>query len=293
MRQETALVQDEYKEIDNGNQAKLRDVTLGAESQRALAETQAAIAIAMRRPRTEAQAQANLERTLERKSFCEKAIYIFPRGGENVVGPSINLAREIARLWGNIQCGYKIVHDEGDDRTIEGFAWDLETNSKIIEQITFKKIREKKDFKTGRLIAQGVSERDLREITAKHGALAVRNCILQLIPRDIVDDAVEKSQEIIAKNIEKEDIKKVRVKTLNAFEEMGVMRESLEEYLGHSIDKATLKEVVELRGIYKSINDGVSKKEEYFGKTKKDAATTPKENLNQIGMQDLIGDTVV
>lgn len=293
MRNETALAHNEYNELENTNQPKNRDITLGAESQRALAETQAAIAIAMRRPRTEAQAQANLERTLERKSFCEKAIYIFPRGGENVVGPSINLAREIARLWGNIQCGYKIVHDEGDDRTIEGFAWDLETNSKITEQITFKKIREKKDFKTGRLMAQGVSERDLREITAKHGALAVRNCILQLIPRDIVDDAVDKSQEIIAKNIEKEDIKKVRVKTLNAFEEIGVMKDSLEEYLGHSIDKATSKEVAELRGIYKSINDGVSKKEEYFGKAKKEAASVPKEDQSQMGLKDLIGNDAV
>jgi len=241
-----------------------RDIVLNSESQRAMAETQAAMLMAVKRPRTETQSQLNLRRTLERKSFCEKAIYVFPRAGEKITGPSINLAREIARLWGNIKFGYKIVYDVAMDRTVEGFAWDLETNSNITEQISFKKIREKKDYKTGKLVASGVSERDLREITAKHGALAVRNCILQLIPRDIVDDAVDNAVENLAKNIEKEDIKMVRVKTLHTYEEIGVFKADLETYLNHSIDTAISSEIAELRSIYKSIKDGVSQIEEYF-----------------------------
>ena len=165
--------------LETINETNNRDVTIASESQRATAETNIAFAMAIKRPRSEANALALLTKTMERKSFCEKAIYVFPRGGENITGPSVNLARELSRLWGNIQFGYKIIQDDMMTRTIEGFAWDLENNTKITEPVTFKKIREKKD-KGGILTSNIVSERDVREIT---GVLQKYTGLKKISPR--------------------------------------------------------------------------------------------------------------
>src|SRR5215510_3409806 len=76
------------------------------------AEIQAAITVALRFQRNEDAAFAKLMRACQRTSFAEDASYAFPRGKvqdketgqwkENIVsGPSVHLAREAARVWGN------------------------------------------------------------------------------------------------------------------------------------------------------------------------------------------------
>src|ERR1700747_3455088 len=68
-------------------------------------EIQSAIIIARRFPRNEDQAFEKLMRACRRLSFAEDAAYAFPRGDQKVEGPSVNLAREAARVWGNIRHG--------------------------------------------------------------------------------------------------------------------------------------------------------------------------------------------
>src|SRR5690606_1049362 len=49
-----------------------------------------------------------------------------------------------------------------------------------------------------------------------------------------------------------------------AFDGIGVTVEMLEGYLKHGLDAITADEIADLRAVYKSIQDGHSRREEYF-----------------------------
>ena len=49
-----------------------------------------------------------------------------------------------------------------------------------------------------------------------------------------------------------------------SFQDIGVTAEMIEDYLGHSLNQISDEDVENLRGVYKSIADGNSKREEYF-----------------------------
>src|SRR5688572_9448145 len=61
-------------------------------------EIQSAIVLAKKYPRDEDTAFQKLMKTCGRTSFAEDAEYSFPRGNQMVKGPSVNLAREAARV---------------------------------------------------------------------------------------------------------------------------------------------------------------------------------------------------
>jgi hypothetical protein len=91
-----------------------------AETAMAEMEIQATIISAKKFPRDELRSFEKLTKSCRRVSFAKEAEYVFPRGGINISGPSVNLAREAARVWGNIRYGLKIIADEEDSITIEG-----------------------------------------------------------------------------------------------------------------------------------------------------------------------------
>ena len=68
-------------------------------------EVQAAMVIAKKFPRDEYEATEKIKRTCQRSTLAEQAIYSYPRGGQNVSGPSIRLAEALAQNWGNIDYG--------------------------------------------------------------------------------------------------------------------------------------------------------------------------------------------
>jgi hypothetical protein len=98
-------------------------------------------------------------------------------------------------------------------------------------------------------------ERDLRELTNKHAAIAKRNCLFELLPPDMVEDAIAKARETLLANA-KDDPDAIRKKVINGFSELNVSVENLEAYLGHKIGECSPAELVDLRGHYKSIKDG-------------------------------------
>ncbi len=234
---------------------------------RETSEIQASITIAKRFPRDEIAARLKCSASCARPSFAERAAYSFPRGGSNVTGPSVDLARELARCWGNINYGLRIV--EGDDDTIhiKGFAFDIETNNRIEMEDKFAKLVQRKSKKTG--ITEWVTpdERDLRELMNRRGAILVRNALLQLLPPDLIDDALNESRETMRRAAAGE-LGKDRESTVKglakAFAMQGVTIEMLEQRLGHELKLISDEEVADLRGIYKSISDGHTKRADHF-----------------------------
>lgn len=226
-------------------------------------EIQSAIVIAKRFPRDEDGSYARIIKACKRISFAGDCTYSFPRGGTNVSGPSIYLAREFARVWGNIRHGCDIVHDDDNSRTIRAWAWDLETNVRVHADDTFQKsIFRKRVNATDevvRTVAGGAwirpDERDLRELTNRRAALAKRNCLLELLPSDMVEDAIREAGATIEKGV-KEDPDGARKAIVKGFTGIGVSPEQIAQYLGHPIAQSSPAEIAELRKTWKAISDG-------------------------------------
>lgn len=256
----------EIKEFKGDQLAKQSDQSLMLEegAARAEMEVQSQVLLARRFPRNESEVFKKLLATCKRKAFAEKAVYVYPRGATKVIGPSINLAKEMSRLWGNIQAGVKIIADSDDSRTIRGIAWDLESNAMSYEEDTFKKLiyRKGKDGAPGSWKVP--DERDLRELTNKRGAIVKRNSILALLPRDLAEEAVSVCLSTMAG---KSATKPANIQLMiESFMGIAVSRDMLITYLKCEPEAATPEQIAELRGIYQSIMDGNSRKEEYFVK---------------------------
>lgn len=221
------------------------------------AEIKAAITVALKFPRNEDRAFEKLMRACRRTTFADDASYSFPRGDSDVSGPSIYLAREAARVWGNIRHGADIVADDEESRTIQAWAWDLETNTKVTAQDSFKKLIYRK---RGGWIKP--DERDLRELTNRRAAILKRNCILEILPKDLIEDALDLAEGTLKDKAAK-DPDGERKKILLAFSQINVSADMLEQKLGHPVAQCSPAELAQLRRIYKSIIDGNSTWAEY------------------------------
>ena len=123
------------------SQMPAQTATGEAESNRAIQEVQAALVIAKKFPRNAMEAADRIVNACTRQGLAEKAIYSFPRGGQQVEGPSIELAKTLAREWGNINYGFRELSNDGAQSTVEAFAWDLETNTKEVKVFCVEHMR--------------------------------------------------------------------------------------------------------------------------------------------------------
>lgn len=230
-------------------------------------EIQSAIVTAKRFPRNEQQAFVRAMNAFTRATMAENAMYNFPRGGKMVEGPSVDCARELARIWGNIRYGLRVVSQDSDRLHIKAYAIDLETNTYVEAEDEFSKLIQRKDKYSGETRWVQPDERDLRELMNRRGAIAVRNCILQVLPSDLIEDVV-KTAKVTLQRDAGNSLEKSRDETVKAlvvaFDRIGVSVGMLEQYLSHKLDLITAEEVASLRAIHQSIKEGVAKRDEYF-----------------------------
>jgi hypothetical protein len=224
---------------------------------RAVAEVQAQYVIAKKFPRDENASYMRIMKACERPFLAEQAMYAYPRGGQLVTGPSIRLAEAMAQAWGNIDCGIREVSQSDGMSVAEAFAIDLETNTRISK--TFH-VPHSRDTKQGK--KRLTDSRDIYELVANQGSRRLRACILGVIPGDVIDAAVGQC----GKTLESSDVPmadQIR-KLVLAFDELGIKPDHLEKRLGHKLDATIPQEIVTLRGIYKSIKDGMADRTQFF-----------------------------
>ena len=252
-----------------GETAKQHELQTAGAMAKEQYEIESAIKSAKRFPRNENTCFQKLMVACSRASFAEDATYSFPRGDVDVTGPSVNLAREAARVWGNIRFGLSVVRDDEDSRLIRGWAWDVESNVKNEFEDDFKKLIQRKG--KGWIVPD---ERDLRELTNRRGAILVRNAILQMIPKDLIEDALFTCGQALEKSAG-ENPEAARKRLLVDFGSINVSVEQIERKIGHPFAQSTPKELAELRGICKSIQDGHTTWAEYTKEEKPVEKTPP------------------
>ena len=267
-----------------GMQASGNELATAGAAASAQHEIQSAIIIAKRMPRNETQCWQKLMTASSRPTFAENAEYRFPRGKKEdgtpnyVTGPSVNLAREAARIWGNIRFGLSMIRDDEESRLIRGWAWDVETNTKVEVEDDFQKLIQRKQ--KGQTVWVVPDERDLRELTNRRGAILVRNAILQVLPQDLIEDAMYRCAQTKEKDAQ-EDPDKAQKRLLVDFATLRITVEMLEKKLGHPFAQSSPKELAELRGICTSILDGNTSWAEYAKEHEEKTAPAGKDQLKE------------
>lgn len=249
--------QNPFAPVDSGNK-NLNEGTVKVEQTRSIAEVQSMVVMAKQFPRDEMTAYAKLMKACQRKEFAEKANYSYPRGGQTVSGPSIRLAEEAARCWGNIDYGIKELSQKDGESEMLAFAWDLETNARSSQTFNVKHIR---DTRSG--ARKLTDQRDIYEVNANNAGRRLRARILAILPPDLINAALEECFRTQKgdNTVPLED--KIK-KMVAAFEKIGVKQTLLEGRLDKGVEFMTDDELVEYRGIYSSIKDGNSKVSEWF-----------------------------
>lgn len=237
-------------------------------SAREIAEVQAAMAIAKRFPRDPREAMDRILNACTRPTLAEKALYSYSRGGTDITGPSIRLAEAMAQAWGNMQIGIRELSQENGTSTVEAFAWDIETNTRQSKVFQVSHIRHTKQG--SKLLTD---PRDIYENVANNGARRLRACILGIIPGDVTEAAVMQCEETatVSADVSPEGIK-VMLKT---FAETGVTKDQIEAKIQSHIEAIRPAQKVNLKKIYNSIRDGMSKPEDWFEPTKSADAPAP------------------
>ena len=237
------------------------------ESERAIAEAQGKLIIAKRFPRDQARAFDRVMESCSRPSLASSAEYAFPRGSQTVRGPSIRLAEELARCWGNLDYGIRELSRKDGVSEMEAYCWDLETNTCSSQKFTVRHIRDTKGG--GKALSD---ERDIYELTANQGGRRLRARILAILPPDLVDSAIERCRQTLAGNSAEPIADRVR-KMLTAFGQFGVGEKHLSQYLKKSLDEVIPSDLADLAGIYNSLKTGVASPSEFFGQ--RDAEPAP------------------
>lgn len=240
------------------DRAESNGVIASSQSSRQIAEVQAAMVIAKRFPRDETAACTRIANACKRLGLAEAALYSYPRGGQQVTGPSIRLAEALAQAWGNLDFGIVELEQRNGESVVMSYCVDLETNTRQTKVFSVKHERHTR---------QGVSAlrdpRDIYEMTANQGARRLRACILGVIPGDVVDMALDQCEQTLKGGSKEPLIDRVR-KMVAAFSDMGVTQAMLEDRLMHKVDAVNETELVALRKIYVSLKDGMSKREDWF-----------------------------
>lgn len=157
--------------------------TTAVEQARAIAEVQAAVTVAQAMPRDIVRAQAEMRDACGRKAVADRAFYSVPNRGN---GPTVHLARELARIWGNIDYSVRELRRDDDAGVSEvmAMAWDQQTNVRSSRsfQVPHEKMK-------GRAREKIVDLDDIYRNNQNVGAKAVRECIFSVLPRWFTEEA--------------------------------------------------------------------------------------------------------
>lgn len=228
------------------------------ESSRAVAEAQGKLVIAKQFPRNEQLAYAKAMEACKRKSLAEKAMYSYPRSGSTISGPSIRLAEELARCWGNIDFGIKELSQKDGESEMQAYCWDMETNTMSSQTFVVAHVR---DTRKGQV--KLTEQRDIYENNANMAGRRLRARILAVLPPDLVEAAVNECKKTLAGNNDTPLIDRINNMVV-AFKKFGVKIDTIEKRLNRKIDTMTAEDISEYIGIYNSLKDGNSSVSDWF-----------------------------
>lgn len=223
------------------------------EQSRAAAEVYASVLSAKNSPRDQQMARRLMRDACGMKALAEQAFFRFNRGGSQVSGPTVHLARELARCWGNIQYGVQELRrdDEAGQSEMQAFAWEMETNARASSIFI---VPHKRDKKGGPEALNDM--RDIYENNANNGARRVREAIFSVLPMWYVEEAKELCVETL-KGDGSVPLQQRISKAIEKFTvDLRVTEQQLVEKLGRPASAWTELDLANLTVIIRSIQNG-------------------------------------
>lgn len=260
-------IQKQENPFGNQTPARQENALVETESQRAIQEVQASMVIAKKFPRDQVAAMDKILNACTRSTLAATALYSYPRGGTEVTGPSIRLAEAMAQVWGNMQFGIRELSAANGSSTVEAFAWDVESNTRQVKVFQVPHAR----YSRAHGLQKLTDPRDIYEVIANQGARRLRACILGVIPGDVTEAAVNQCEVTQRQNIE------VTPETIKAMakafkEDFKVTEEMIQNRIGKRMEAINPPQMINLRKIFQSMRDGMSKPSDWFDTGEVDAA---------------------
>lgn len=227
---------------------------------RELANIQGKIFMAKRYPRNYEEVLKKIGRDCSRVALASQAVYEYSRAGTKITGPSIRLAETLALSFGNIESVTEVLSQTEEASLVRTYSWDYESNRQASR--TFL-VRHERDTKKGRV--KLTDNRDIMELINNIAARNRRACILELIPGDYVEYALNTCEETLRNKV------KITPDTLasllNAFSAYGVTRTMIEARLQRRLEAISTGQYLEMQRIWASLKDGMGKPEDFFDTT--------------------------
>lgn len=233
------------------------------EQSRAIAEVQAQVIVAQQMPRNVDVAVAEVMRSCAQRSLAEKAFWRYPRGGQQLTGESIVLAKELARCWGNIQYGLAELRrdDDAGESEMMAFAWDVQTNARPSTTFIVPHVL---DTTNGRKRLADV--RDIYENNANMGSRRMREMILNVLPPWLIEDAKAACYATLAADDRDGATLAERAATAVArYETIGVRADQLVRKVGAPQARWSAGDLAQLAVIWRSIERGEATADAEFG----------------------------
>jgi hypothetical protein len=234
------------------------------ESERAIAEARGQMQLAKMFPRDLNAAYAEMMDACKLQALAKVAFYSVPQGGQKVTGPSIRLAEEIARIYGNFEFGHRELSridatpDSFGKSEIEVYAWDKEKNNRSIRQITVLHVLDTKDGPR-KLRDQKDVDNKIANVASKQA----RGRILALLPKWLIEAAQDECRKTLAGDNTEPLAVRVR-KMTQAFAAYGVTPAHLEAYLKTKLDAVLVDQLIDLTGVYNALREGTPASD-FFG----------------------------
>ena len=246
------------------------------EQARAVAEVAGAIKVAQEVPRDTIAVKREMLDTCANAELAARAFFRFPRDGNMITGPSVHLARELARCWGNLQYGIDEMRrdDVAGESEMLAWAWDVQSNTRVKNSFI---VPHKRDTKKG--VKALTDMRDIYENNTNAASRRMRECIFAVLPPWFIEQAKERCRETIANGGGKPLVDRIS-DTIKAFAGLRqpVTQRQLEDKIGAPASEWTADELVVLQVIGKSLKNGeVTRDDEFPPATVKgaDLPTTP------------------
>jgi len=232
------------------------------EQSRAVAEVQAAVTVAQQFPRNIADAIAAVRESCRQRSLAERAFFRFPRAGGAVTGETIHLARELARIWGNLDYGIKELSrdDELGESEMQAYAWDMQTNTRVENGFLVPHARDRQGGGRDKL----ASLRDIYENNANMGSRRVRECIFAVLPPWLIEEAKDLCAATLRGDGSGKTLQQRCADAIGLFAGLGVTDDQIEQKLNRPVDRWTEFDLAQLSVIYRSIQRGEITRDEEF-----------------------------
>ncbi|WP_328856857.1 hypothetical protein OG579_16815 [Williamsia herbipolensis] len=234
------------------------------EQSRAVAEVQAAAVIARQNPRSKQRAVAEMSEECALPFVAERAFYRYRRGGENVTGGSIHLAKGLARCWQNIAYGTSELRrdDVAGESEMSAWAWDLEANNRVSITFTVKHLRDTSDGPV-----KLTSGRDIYEHLTNQANRRMREQIFAVLPAWFTDQASKLCTQTLEHGGGVALGTRVARMIAHYAEKLNVTQAQLERRVGRAADDWTPADLAELSVIGRAIDTGEMSVDAEFERT--------------------------